>query len=254
MKRLLAARVAAGLAVAALTLSACVTTPATGARRATSALAAAPVVYAAIGASETYGIGAGDRNRQAWPQVFYNDVLPQSAVLYNFGIPGATTAQALRDEVPAAVAVHPTVVTVWLNVNDLINAVAVGNYEAQLRQLLHALRRGGQTRVLVANTPDLSQLPAYRACLPNAPAGGPACLIPTGLMPTPKAVAAAVADYNAAISEAANQEGATLVDLHLNDSQISQHPEWISADGFHPSGQGYAVIAKQFADAYRRVG
>jgi lysophospholipase L1-like esterase len=73
-------------------------------------------------------------------------------------------------------------------------------------------------------------------------------------MPTPKAVAAAVADYNAAISEAANQEGATLVDLHLNDSQIGQHPEWISADGFHPSGQGYAVIAKQFADAYRRVG
>jgi lysophospholipase L1-like esterase len=252
VNRFLAARIAAGLALAALTSSACAATPTTGTRP--SSPAPAQVVYAAIGASETYGIGAGDRYRQAWPQVFYNDVLPRSAVLYNFGIPGATTAQALRDQVPAAVAVHPTVVTVWLNVNDLINGVAVGNYEAQLRQVLHALRRGGQTRVLVANMPDLSQLPAYRACLPNAPAGGPACLIPTGLMPTPKAVAAAVADYNAAISEAANQEGATLVDLHLNDSQISQHPEWISADGFHPSGQGYAVIAKQFADAYRRVG
>lgn len=252
MRRLHAARVAAGVAVAALALSACATTPATGARSSPSA--PAPVVYAAIGASETYGIGASDRSRQAWPQVFFNDVLPRSAVLYNFGIPGATTAQALHDEVPAAVAVHPTVVTVWLNVNDLISGVTALDYEAELRQVLHTLRRGGQARVLVANTPDLAQLPAYRACLPNAPAGGPTCLIPAGFMPTPQAVAAAVAGYNAAITEAVNLEGATLVDLHLNGTEISRHPEWISGDGFHPSGRGYAVIAKLFEDAYRRVG
>jgi lysophospholipase L1-like esterase len=131
--------------------------------------------------------------------------------------------------------------------------VAAQDYESQLRQVLRALRRGGQARVLVANTPDLAQLPAYRACLPNPPAGELACLIPAGFMPTPQAVSRAVADYNAAISDAARQEGATLVDLHLNDSQIAQHPEWISADGFHPSSQGYAVIAKQFEDAYRRI-
>ena len=250
MRRLLAARLIAGLMFAGLTFSAC------GAS-ATSRVGPSPspptrVVYAAIGASETYGIGAGNP-RQAWPQVFTDDVLPRSAVLHNFGIPGATTAQALLDEVPAALAVHPTVVTVWLNVNDLINGVAAPDYESQLRQVLRALRRGGQARVLVANTPDLAQLPAYRACLPAAPAGGPTCLIPQGLLPTPQAVAAAVADYNAAISDAAKQEGATIVDLHLNDRQIEQHPEWISADGFHPSGQGYAVIAKQFEDAYRRI-
>jgi lysophospholipase L1-like esterase len=252
MRRLLAARFAAGLALAALLMSACGTIATSSAPRPVPT--SAPVIYAAIGASETYGIGAGDRYRQAWPQVFYNDVLPQSAVLYNFGIPGATTAQALHDEVPAAVAVHPTVVTVWLNVNDLISGVAAPAYESELRQALHSLRRGGQTRVLVANTPDLAQLPAYRACLPNAPADGPACLIPQAMLPTPQAVAAAVAAYNTAIIDAAKQEGATVVDLHLNDSQIPQHPEWISADGFHPSTQGYALIAKQFEDAYRRAG
>src|SRR6202035_5279383 len=162
----------------------------------------ARIVYAASGASETIGVAADDRSRQAWPRVFSNDVLPRSAVLYNFGIPGATTAQALHDEVPAAMAVHPTVVTVWLNVNDLIRGVSAADYEAQLGQLLHTLRRGGQTQVLVANTPDLGQLPAYRACLPNAPAGGPACLIPDGLVPTPQAIAAAIDAYNAAISTA----------------------------------------------------
>ena len=249
MRCLLAARVA--FVAATLVLSGCATTPTTGAQSRPSA--PARVVYAAIGASETYGIGADDRSRQAWPQVFYNDVLPRSAVLYNFGIPGATTSRALQDEIPAALAVHPTLVTVWLNVNDLISGVTAQDYEAQLRQVLRTLRRGGAARVLVANTPDLAQLPAYRACLPNAPAGGPSCLIPDGLVPTPQAVAAAVAGYNGAISDAANREGATLVDLNFNDSQVSQHPEWISGDGFHPSTQGYAVIAKRFEDAYRRI-
>ena len=251
MRGPIVARIGAGLLGAALTLRACAPTPVVGVR--SSAAAPAPVIYAAIGASETYGIGANDRYRQAWPQVFYNDVLPPSAVLYNFGIPGATTAQALHDEVPAALAVHPTVVTVWLNVNDLIDGVTAQDYEGQLRLVLHALRRGGQTRVLVANTPDLAQLPAYRACLPNGPARGPACVIPPAFVPTPELVAATVAAYNAAITQAAVQEGATLVDLHLDGSQITQHPEWISGDGFHPSTKGYAVIAKQFEDAYRRI-
>ena len=112
--------------------------------------------------------------------------------------------------------------------------------------------RGGC--VLVANTPNLAQLPAYRACLREAPTSGPTCLIPDALLPTPQAAATAVAGYDAAISDAAKREGATLVDLHLDGRQITQYPEWISADGFHPSGQGYAVIAKQFEDAYRRVG
>jgi lysophospholipase L1-like esterase len=252
MRGWLAARIAAGLLTAAFTLSACATTPIASIGR--PAAAPAPIIYAAIGASETYGMGATDRYRQAWPQLFFNDVLPRSAVLYNFGIPGATTAQALHDEVPPAVAAHPTVVTVWLNVNDLIHGVSAADYEAQLRQVLHALRRGGQTQVLVANTPDLWQLPAYRACLPNAPAGGPACLIPNTLVPTPQGLAASVAAYNAAISQAAKQEGATVVDLHLSGVQISQHPEWLSADGFHPNAQGYAAIAKLFEDAYRPVG
>jgi lysophospholipase L1-like esterase len=212
------------------------------------------VIYAAIGASETYGIGANDRYRQAWPQVFYNDVLPPPAVFYNFGIPGATTAQALRDELPAALAVHPTLATVWLNVNDLIQGVSPQAYGAQLQQLVHSLRRSGQTQVLVANTPNLGQLPAYQACLPNPPAGGPGCVIPSGLMPAPDRVAAAVNGYNAVIAQVVMQEGATLVDLHGQDALMAQHPEWLSSDGFHPNELGYAAVARVFEAAYRHNG
>lgn len=208
-------------------------------------------IYAAIGASETFGIGADDRYRQSWPQVFYNDALPSSTVFYNFGIPGATTAEALKDEVPAAVGVHPTVVTVWLNVNDLIQGVTSTTYEAQFRQLVHRLRRNGQTRVLVANMPDLRQLPAYKSCLPNAVGTGTACPIPGSLLPSPDSLGNAITAYNTAIAQVAKQEGATLVDLYTQDAVIAQHPDWFSSDGFHPNGQGYAVIAHAFEDAYR---
>lgn len=231
------------------TLAAC-TSQVTGSRA-----VAAPqgqVVYTAIGASETYGVGADDRYRQAWPQVFYNDSLPTSAVLYNFGIPGATTAQAVKDELPPALAVHPTVVSVWLNVNDLVQGVSATDYAAQLRQLVHALRQGGKVRVLVANVPDLRLLPAYKACLPNAPDSGPACLLPAGLAPSPSQVATLIDAYNRAIAQVVAQEGATLVDLYTQDALIAQHPEWISADGFHPNAQGYLAIAHAFEDAYRR--
>jgi len=248
MTRRLMTRLGAGLLL--VVMSACTT-------QATSSPppASTPphIVYAAIGASETYGIGADDRYRQAWPQVFYNDALPASAVLYNFGIPGATTAQALRDEVPAALTVHPTVVTVWLNVNDLIQGVPPATYVQQLQQLIHALRQNGRGRVLVANTPDVSQLPAYRACLPNPPAGAPACPIPTSVLPSPAKVTAAVAAYNAAIARVVTLEGATLVDLHLSGTIITQHPNWFSSDGFHPNSQGYAVIAGLFEAAYRHA-
>jgi acyl-CoA thioesterase-1 len=219
----------------------------------TAAPAHREVVYAAIGASETYGVGADDRYREAWPQVFAKDLFSPPAVLHNFGIPGATTAEALRDEVPAAVALHPTVVTVWLNVNDLIQGVSPQVYGEQLGRLVYALRRNGHTRVLVANTPDLGKLPAYQACLPGAPDGGSGCRIPAGLLPSPGRVAAAVNSYNAVIAKVVSEQGGTLVDLHAQDTLMAQHPEWLSSDGFHPNALGYAAVARVFEDAYRKT-
>ena len=244
------ARGIAAVIAAAIMASACAAQPATVPVKAPNQ--SAPTVYAALGASETYGIGAEDRYRQAWPQVFYNDSLPSSAVLYNFGIPSATTAQALKDELPAALAVRPTVATVWLNVNDLVQGVSPSDYAAQLRQLVHALRRGGKARVLVANIPDLRQLPAYKACLPNAPDTGASCLLPSGPLPSSGPIVDLINAYNQAIAQVTAQEGATLVDLNAQSASIAQHPEWISSDGFHPNAAGYLAVAHAFESAYRK--
>ena len=208
--------------------------------------AAPPAVYAAIGASDTVGIGADDPARQAWPTVFYLTALPPTSVYYNAGIPGETTQAALADELPPVLAVHPTLVTVWLDVDDLVAGVSAADYESRLGQVVHAARRGGLARVLVANTPALDRLPAYLACLartrPCPFAGTP---------PPPAVLDAEVDAYNAAIARVVRQEGATLVDLHAAGDVPDVHPDWVGADGFHPSGAGYAAVAARFSAALR---
>ncbi|HEY2702900.1 MAG TPA: SGNH/GDSL hydrolase family protein [Candidatus Dormibacteraeota bacterium] len=210
------------------------------------------LVDVAVGASETVGAGTQDRLRSAWPQLLYLTALQRGAVFYNFGIPGATVAQALAAELPPALAARPDLVTVWLNVNDLLAAVPVAQYESRLTRLVHALRRSGATRVLVANTPWLDRLPAYLACLPDAPVTAAPCGLTGMSAPPPAALDALVDEYNAAIARVVVREGAELVDLHAFGEVPELHPEYVSEDGFHPSESGHAAIAAAFAAVLRR--
>jgi acyl-CoA thioesterase I len=206
-----------------------------------------PGVYAAIGASETAGIGTQDQPREAFPERLLQ-LLGPGAALYNFGLPRETTEAALKDELPPALGVHPALATVWLNVDDLIANVPVADYEARLDQLVGALRRSG-ARVLVANTPQLEHLPAYAACRPNPPPGSVQCPLGSVVLPPPDEVVADEQAYNAAIAAVAGREGATVVDLYAAGDVPDQHPGYVSRDGFHPSAEGAAAIASTFAAA-----
>ena len=218
---------------------------------------APPLVYVAVGASESVGVGATDLLRDAWPQLFYRTGLPRSAVFVNMAVSGSTVAEALAGQVPEAVALSPDVVTVWLNVNDILHGVTPALYEADLTRLVTALRRGGATKVLVATTPPLDDLPAYRACLPGATAtGGVACPVAgalAGAVPAPATLDAVVDAYNAAIARVVAATGAVLVDLHaagLAARQSGTEASLVGRDGFHPSDAGHALVAKTFAAAY----
>lgn len=211
-----------------------------------------PLVYVAIGASETVGVGTEDPIREAWPRVLWRTALPQAA-FFNLGVGGSTAGQALREQVPAALTVHPDVVTVWLNVNDLIARVPPATYERELTSILHRLGRRGETQVFVATTPRLDSLPAYLSCRPSPPAGGGTCPLadaPEVLpLPPPVEIRAAVAAYNRVITRVARREGATVVDLGVFGDAPTSHPAWIAADGFHPSTAGAEAIAGVFAGA-----
>lgn len=212
-------------------------------------------VYVAIGASETVGVGATAPERDGWTARFYRAAVPSSGVFYDLGEVGATTAVAAADELPVALSLHPDLVTVWLNTNDVTHSVPVAAYEAQLDNLVGGLHRAGVPRILLANTPVLSGLPAYRGCLPDAPASlRTRCLFTAGPVPAPEQLDRLVDSYNAAVARVAARESATLVDLHCQGDMASLHPTWLSDDGFHPNGDGYAEIAGAFEAALKGGG
>jgi len=216
------------------------------------------VVYVAVGASETIGFGADQPLRESWPRVLFRPALPPSAVFVNMGIPGATVAEALRDELPQALTVHPALATVWLNVNDIVAGVSARDFERDLATLVHGLRAGGATRVLVANVPPLDELPAYLSCRSGPTTGGrdDPCGGATDL-PGPDALNRIVDSYNAATARVTAQEGASVVDLNavgLAARQAGTAASLISKDGFHPSTAGHEAVAKAFADVLTQGG
>jgi acyl-CoA thioesterase-1 len=214
------------------------------------------LAYVAVGASETAGIGSDQPLREAWPQVLFRTALPPSTVFVNLGIPGATVATALRDELPQALELAPALATVWLNVNDLLAGVAPAEFERDLGTLVRGLRRGGSTRVLVANVPPLDRLPAYLACRPSPPPGSPPCELERAV-PGPDALNRTVDAYNAVTERVTARDGALLVDLHevgMAARRSGTEASLVSADGFHPSTAGHVAVAAAFAEVLARSG
>ena len=215
-----------------------------------------PPVYVAVGASETTGIGAEVPLRDAWPRVLFRTAMPENTIFVNMGIPGATVAQALREELPLALEQRPTVATVWLNVNDIIAGVTAAEFERDLGTLVKQLRRGGATRVLVANAPPLDHLPAYLPCRPDPPSSAPPGRFEAGV-PAPDMVNTLVSDFNLATARVVEREGAHLVDLFavgMAARQAGIEQALVSNDGFHPNSGGYQRVATAFADVLQRTG
>ncbi len=214
--------------------------------------AGTPIVYVAVGASETVGFGSDEPFRDSWPRVLFRTALPPSSVFVNMGIPGATVARALRDELPQALTVRPSLATVWLNVNDLVAGVEPEDFERDLGTLVRGLRAGGSTRVLVANVPPIDTLPAYLACRADRGRCGA-----EADLPTPEVLNAVVDAYNAATARVGDREGALVVDLHalgLAARQAGTSASFVGPDGFHPSTAGHEAVAGAFAEVLSASG
>ena len=181
--------------------------------------------YVAIGASDTVGYGVPNPNTEGWVPRFAA-ALPADTRTVNLGVSGITLHRAIAVDLPVALDAIPTLVTVWLAVNDLLAGVPLDSYRADLRTLLTALH-AAHARVLVGNLSDLSLVPPAVERLGADPA-------------------ATIATWNAAIAAEAQAAGATLVDIHGGWQELANHPEYVGPDGLHPSVEGYARLAALF--------
>lgn len=182
--------------------------------------------YVAVGASDAFGVGTDDPAEDNWPTVLAH-LLGSDTHLINLGIPGETVAEARKTELPIAIDAKPSLVTVWLGVNDIVQSVSVQDYESQLEALLRSLQQQTHAHIFVGNIPDLSLLSFF-----------------AGYDQT--ALRATISRWNAAIAQAVAATGASLVDLYAGWNELAAHPEYIASDGLHPSTEGAKRLAEVF--------
>ncbi|MCW5849584.1 MAG: SGNH/GDSL hydrolase family protein [Anaerolineae bacterium] len=201
-----------------------------------SSQAARPLVYVALGASDSVGVGAAHPVQDGWvPQLQRR--LPPGTRLVNLGVSGFKLSEALTQELPVALDTQPDLVTVWLAVNDFNARVNLDQYERDLDRLLTALAAQHPQRILMGNMPALERVPVYNG---------------TGI--APNRIEGEVARWNEVIARQAQKHGVVLVDLHSQWTELEAHPDYISADGFHPSAAGYQAIADLFYQALQQSG
>ena len=191
--------------------------------------------YVAIGASDTVGVGASDPRTGSWPARLAAR-LPSSTDYVNLGVSGSLAAQASREQLPTALGLRPQLATVWLAVNDLNASLPAADYAAALRSVVEPLVSRTAARIFVGNVPDLRAVPVY-ANVDKA------------------RLLAGIQAYNdvIAVIAARNPDRVHVVDLFTGSAALVSTGT-VSPDGFHPSDEGYQLIADRFASAMRASG
>jgi acyl-CoA thioesterase-1 len=193
-----------------------------------------PVTYVALGASDAVGVGSNFPGSQGYvPLVAAH--LPKGSHLINLGISGIHLHEAISEELPLALTTSPNLITIWLVANDFVGGVTYDDYMHDLNMLLQQLHTSTHSRIVMADLPDLTRLPAF-----------------ANETPTQKSqMLNAIQQWNAGITQLAHRYGVVLVDLFSQGSRLTAHPEYISIDGFHPSPSGYVQLANDFWQAIK---
>ena len=193
-----------------------------------------PVNYLALGDSTGAGVGAREGGYVA--RLFRRIVAirPESK-LTNLCVSGATTSDVLRDQLDRGVSVNHNLVTLGIGINDIGHGVSLETFSQNYDQILSTLRSKTTARIVVTNIPEISSAPRI-----------------------PQAIRSEyqqrIVRYNQKLQEVASRHGVTVFDIYtITHEQLPAHPEYFSADGFHPSDQGYELWAETMWPTIARV-
>jgi lysophospholipase L1-like esterase len=195
-------------------------------------------LYLALGDSTGVGVGAEDGGYPQRLLARLQAVRPSMRLL-NLCQSGAATLDVLQSQVPDAERVRPALITLGVGINDVSQGEAEEAFTVNLEEIAVRLVRLAAP-VVLQSLPDLAFAPAVRALLLDAPAFGlrpsPAKLAPPPAASFERRLEVA----NRHIEATAARHGFLFVDVFAQTrAALADHPEYFSADGFHPSDAGY---------------
>jgi acyl-CoA thioesterase I len=201
-----------------------------------TATVASGIKYVAIGASDSVGVGASDPAKGSWPALVAARLPAGSPPYTNLGVSGSLALQAVTQQLPGAIAQKPNLVSVWLAVNDLNATIEPASFAESLGQIVDGLVQKTEATIFVGDVPDLREVPVY--------AGVDKARLLEGIQAYNNVIAAIAARNPARVK---------VVDLFTGSAALVSTGT-VSQDGFHPSDEGYQLIAERFAGAMRANG
>ncbi len=212
------------LGVALLVFTACNRSPAVS--RGVTEMKAGPIVYVALGDSTGAGVGARDGGYVAR---LFNRLLEQRAgsELVNVCVSGATTADVLRGQLQRGVDRSPDLVTLGIGINDIGHGFTIEQFAKNYDEILTTLKQKTKATIVVTNIPDVSSAPRIPASLRAE-------------------YQRRIESFNQRLEEIARTHEVPIFDVFtITSRELPSHPEYFSADGFHPSDAGYQLWADQ---------
>jgi lysophospholipase L1-like esterase len=184
-------------------------------------------IYLALGASDATGVGAVPLT-EGYVYLITRELDRQipGVFLINLGVPGARI-DLIKEQVRVAkqLGTKADLVTLWTGANDVVNGDDPKQFQERLRALLRMVREDISRTIVVANLPDLTQLPRFRTS------------------PNPTVTPSRIEAFNRIIEEETRSAGGSLVDLQtspVRDDLV------FDVDGFHPNNAGHRELARQF--------
>lgn len=170
-------------------------------------------VYVAFGDSITQGYGAST----AWPGLLQAKL---GKTVVNQGIGGSRASEGAARVNGVLRRYKPGYLLILYGANDIIHGASTASIVANLRSIVQAAKNNKTVPVIATVLPMTRGHAAYD--------GG-------------------VDAVNPEIRKMANEEGATIVDLHSAFS--GKEDTYLTADGLHPNNAGQQLIADSFAGA-----
>jgi len=185
-----------------------------------------PILYVALGDSTGSGVGAQNGGYVARLFKRLLDHRAESKLL-NLCVSGATTEDVLRGQLERGVERSPDLVTLGIGINDIGHGFTIDQFAKNYDEILSALKTKTNATIVVTNIPDISTAPR----------------IPSSMRAEYQWQ---IMRFNERLEEIARRHDVIVFNIFsITQRDLPSHPEYFSADGFHPSDEGYELWATE---------